>query len=732
MNEKSINEQYKSVISLLEQKRLKEAQMQLKSMLGETGNWPLCDRLEKDETSYRYMLQYMGQGMKDPQRQELYRQIYRDTWETADQARLCLLDKISGHRYHEVRRKLAASPDENRMQVLLDTLEGYADELSLCDLMPGDRKAKEAVLQRHENANRELFLTTWGNSSWSNTETSVADKTLLSETLTANDLCLFVSAVTLSLLQCFDASKFRWLLQASKHHDTGVNRRAIVGLALVLHTYPGRLALYPELGQALILHDEEYKLGGQLNQVYIQLLRSQETEKINKKMREEILPEMMKNINLMRGMKFGFEDNMEENDVNPDWEKAFDQSGLNEKIREINELQIEGSDVYMSTFSMLKGYPFFREVSNWFYPFDMNHPALFNEQGPDAANNSLPNILLSSGFFCNNDKYSLALMLAHMPQGQQGLMFSRLTSQDMEQLMEEKQSNELKQYAQRPEVISNQYIHDLYRFFKLYPYRHEFHDIFSDTIALHTIPALSKMLGKPELTQAVADFHFQKEHPAEALALYQKLTEAAPQADAAIYQKIGFCLQKEKKYAEAIKAYRKADVLKPDHIWTIRHLATCHRQLKDFATALDYYRKAETIQPENKHVLFNIGTCLAEDGQTEQALQYFFKLDLMEENSPKVWRAIAWCSFVCNRHEQSMKYYKKIMDTEPLAVDYLNAGHVAWVTGNIGQAAQYYTKCAETLGDNTVFRETFLKDKEELMRQGIDESDFPLMLDLAQ
>ena len=88
--------------------------------------------------------------------------------------------------------------------------------------------------------------------------------------------------------------------------------------------------------------------------------------------------------------------------------------------------------------------------------------------------------------------------------------------------------------------------------------------------------------------------------------------------------------------------------------------------------------------------------------------------------------------FAFRSRAQSMKYYKKIMDTEPLAVDYLNAGHVAWVTGNIGQAAQYYTKCAETLGDNTVFRETFLKDKEELMRQGIDESDFPLMLDLAQ
>ena len=35
----------------------------------------------------------------------------------------------------------------------------------------------------------------------------------------------------------------------------------------------------------------------------------------------------------------------------------------------MNELQLEGADVYMSTFAALKNYPFFREVHNWFYPF---------------------------------------------------------------------------------------------------------------------------------------------------------------------------------------------------------------------------------------------------------------------------------------------------------------------------------------------------------------------------
>lgn len=66
MNEKTINEQYTYIRSLLEEKRLKEALMQLESLLWQCPDWDLRTRLEQLQTSYKYMLEYMRQGSKRP------------------------------------------------------------------------------------------------------------------------------------------------------------------------------------------------------------------------------------------------------------------------------------------------------------------------------------------------------------------------------------------------------------------------------------------------------------------------------------------------------------------------------------------------------------------------------------------------------------------------------------------------------------------------------------------
>ena len=67
MNEKTINEQYTYIRSLLEEKRLKEALMQLESLLWQCPDWDLRTRLEQLQTSYKYMLEYMRQGANDPE-----------------------------------------------------------------------------------------------------------------------------------------------------------------------------------------------------------------------------------------------------------------------------------------------------------------------------------------------------------------------------------------------------------------------------------------------------------------------------------------------------------------------------------------------------------------------------------------------------------------------------------------------------------------------------------------
>lgn len=87
MNEQAIQEQYQHIVTLLKQQRLKEAQSQLEAFLWNSGDWTLRNRLEQAQTSYQYMLQYMRQGIDDPERQKLYRQILTETWEVADQDR---------------------------------------------------------------------------------------------------------------------------------------------------------------------------------------------------------------------------------------------------------------------------------------------------------------------------------------------------------------------------------------------------------------------------------------------------------------------------------------------------------------------------------------------------------------------------------------------------------------------------------------------------------------------
>lgn len=731
MNEQAIQEQYQHIVSLLEQKRLKEAQIQLEAFLWNCNDWTLRNRLEQAKVSYQYMLQYMRQGVNDPERQKLYRQLLAETRELGEQARISLLDEVSTHYYHALHKNKRNMEAGYGMSSWLKVLESFPDDMAVCQLMPDNKQSLDSALQRHEETAQYLFLTTWGNSGWTAEEEREARMYLESELLPINDLCLFTGAVLLSLMECFDPRKFSWLLDAATHADTQVSQRALVIIAIVLHIHPNRLWLYPELEARLSLLNEDGSFGKQLNRVYIQLLRSQETEKIDKKMREEIIPEMMRNVNIMRNMKFGFEENPEENDLNPDWEKAFESSGLGDKIREMNELQLEGADVYMSTFAQLKTYPFFKEPYNWFYPFDMHHSSIIKEFGfKPTGDNAILSLILQSGFFCNSDKYSLCFTMAHIPQSQRTMMLSQMTSQDLDALMDESKSSALRQYAERPDVISNQYVHDLYRFFKLSQRRHEFRDIFKEEIALHRIPALKDILCKPELLITIADFHFRKEHPAEALELYKELI-ALNHANADIFQKAGYCLQKEKRYKEAIDAYLKADVLKPDHVWTIRHLATCYRQIRDFASALEYYKKVEAIQPENHNILFYAGSCLAELERYEEALQYFFKLDFIESNCIKAWRAIGWCSFVNGKYEQAMKYYEKILASKPLAADYLNAGHVAWRTGKIEKAAELYSKAALEYGGQEIFREMFGKDKETLVRQGISEKDIPLMMDLV-
>lgn len=158
----------------------------------------------------------------------------------------------------------------------------------------------DEVLKRHEDTLKFMFIRTWTNSAWTPEDEEDAKAMLASELLPGDDLCLFVSALTLSLMECFDLRKIMWLLDAYEHPNVNVSQRALVGAMIIFHIYRSRLTFYPELIKRVDLMEEIPSFREDVARIYRQMLLCQETEKIDKKMREEIIPEMLKNVSSMK------------------------------------------------------------------------------------------------------------------------------------------------------------------------------------------------------------------------------------------------------------------------------------------------------------------------------------------------------------------------------------------------------------------------------------------------
>lgn len=723
MKENTLNEEFDNILSSIYKKQLLTALAGLQMLLEEIRDWELTNRFEHIRTSYLLMLHYMRKHTADPERKKLYTKLLAETWELADQARIRLMQPFS-NKYYFTTRNYLQSISAKSIKTQMMEMESFAEEIAMTELAPESTANAGELRNRHENAQSTLFFIVWTNSAWKAEDENQANEMIQSVLIPRYDRCLLVSAVTMSMMECFDVRKILWLFDASQHEDVAISQRALVGLAFAFQIYYKRMELYPEITARISLLDENGQFGKDLSRVHIQMLMCQETEKIDKKMREEIIPEMLKSTNL-RNMKFDFDETDEEgNDHNPDWTKAFENSPLSDKLREMTELQMEGADVYMSTFSALKNsYPFFKTLSNWFYPFDPGHSSAVKVL-KDRKQDIILNLILNSGAFCDSDKYSLCFTIMQIPQMQRDMMLSQLSEQQLEQLKSEKDKT-----AEQVSFVSNQYLHNLYRFFKLYPRRQEFRDIFKESIRLNDYPLLQPVLRKAEYLQNLAEYYFRKGLNTEAANIYHSIIELS-RGNADVYQKLGYCLQKEKKYDDAIEAYLKSDMIKPDNIWTNRHLATCYRMNRSFEKALEYYYKVNDIQSENKNVLFNIGSCLAELGRYEEALNYFFKLDFLDTENLKTWRAIGWCSFASGKLVQAMKYYEKVLEKQQTAPDCMNAGHVAWCDGKMEKAIAYYTHSIELFQGKSKFLDMFYRDTLTLIKQGILEEDIPLMLDL--
>lgn len=700
---------YNGIIYSLDHKELKESFNSLRYCITQSKQFLYLEQLDMLEETYINLLQYQMNGVKDPMQGVIYRNLLISTYELVEALSRTVLTKESSIIYYTKRRMLiqdnGATYDELH-NLLLSSNEVYN-------------------YTQFDAALSALFTKIWASDPLSESDKKAINEILLDEELSYLIKCQIVSALMLSLHHAFDAARMMLLFNAAKQLNNEVRIRAIICILIILSLYKNRTSLYAFIPEQLDELAEDSSFLPLFRMIILKFILSRDTEKITKKLQQDIIPAMMK-LSPQLDKKLGYQDSFAE-EANPEWKKELESSGISDKLKEFTELQMEGADVMHSSFIHLKSYPFFNEVSNWFLPFFHKHSSIQNNTTLSASENSILNSITDSSFVCNSDKYSIFFSLMNIPAKQREMIASQFNGEQKE-IMKAKRE-ELDTQRSQNEVVVSQYIQDLYRFYKIYPRHLDFADPFNADLEFHKLPLLQKYISDTESITILAEYYLAKEHFEEARSLFEKLSSRLL-TDATYYQKIGYCFEMSGQQEEALRSYLHADLLDGDNKWTLRRLSKIYRTTNQIELSLACNKRLEVMNPENAALLLNIGHCYLSLKNYDEALKYFFKADFIDDGSIKIWRAIAWCSFLISKFEQSERYYQKILDAKPNTYDYMNAGHIALVLNKYAEAIRFYKYAVQKHKNDYVgFSELFKQDIPELLLAGISESDIPLILD---
>lgn len=717
MTIQEINKAYNRIIGSLDCRELKNAFDYLQGLIAGIRDYSFQDKLNELQETYKYMLRYRIEGVKDPMEEQIYIGLLTSTYELADTVRCKVLTKESSSTYYNHKR-------------MLQNL-AYIRYTDLHQSLYNDHPAVNiSQSQDKEAALINLFNKIWLSGFLTSDEADDIKGILKDRNLSYLTGCQIVSSLMLGLQVMFDKEKVFLLFDAANCDNEEVRVRALICLLLVLYIYRKRTAIYPQIKNRLSALFESYpNFSKELRAITLRFISARETEKITRKLQDEILPEMMK-LSPKISKKINLKDLTPEqlsDEMNPEWQEMISNSSIGEKMKEFGELQSEGADIMHSTFVHLKSFPFFHEISNWLLPFSTEHASLRNHINQDVAAKQLLESMALTPFMCNSDKYSLFFSVMQLSGETRTIITEQLDSQSTEMMQQNKE--ELVNQKGLPEIITRQYIQDLYRFFKLFPEHLNFDDIFTYPLDFHNLPILQPYISDEESLIAIAEYYLHKNYFNDALVIYNRLAETNQDSDI-LFQKIGYCKQMNDDINGALEAYLHADLLHADSKWVIRRIAGCYRSLKQPEMALKYFHRYEKLNPDNLSVQISIGHCHLELKDYNEALKYYFKVDYLDNKSNKAWRPIAWCSFLTGKYDQARNYYKKILDKQPNMQDFLNAGHTEWALQNIKGALAFYKKAVKMESDDFLkFQEQFNQDIPDLLVAGIEQEEVPFMLD---
>lgn len=655
-----------SLNALLEQGRLRYAIDTLRDKcLGSLGQHPglgsVISSLERTGDTYSHLRRFMMEGNPDPRRGEIYASIIE---EIKEQARRFLFivneDRLdpffAEYRLQKVRR--------TSMAQLAEELEKNGFRITMASETEAD---PTPFLKKREELVDEIFRKVWSLPPGASEDHKAIGKLLENEDFIVKSQ--IISALLLGLLKFNDPAKLELLLTAYEGaKEERLAARALTAIVIVLGRW-GRSAIStPSLRHGIRELEDSLLTYSRVRDIVMTLIRTRDTDRVSREIDEafratmrEITPEILEKL-----QREGLTSDSADTGMNPEWEKLMQNKDLEDKMKAINDMQMEGMDVMMQTFSRLKTFPFFRGVSGWFVPFTPDNTAVcdlfktFNYEGFKA--------MADATDMCASDRFSFSLGLMQMPEERRNMLAMHIGSQleTLRDYMKDRHNT-----GRKPEFASEAllFARDLYRFAKLYPKHKDFYDPFEEPIDFLKVPLLGTLLDGDDIIMTSADFYFRHGYFDQALSLFLKGAKNVEDSSAlrSLYEKIGYSCQMTGDYASALTNYEKADLFSseadPSSTWLIKKLAFCNKALGNYRKSAEYYSRLLERNPDELKLEFHLGSVLLKAGDMKRGKELISKVHYLDP-----------------RHRMAERICTRLK------------GHEAFLEGRMTDAAKLYEK----------------------------------------
>lgn len=689
------------------------------------------DKLSAIKVDYELMAEYWKRGAKDPEREQVYNQLLHRLYMLTMDLKTTQLYRSNSFWSYVYQR-----PRKNSMEWGLtdarNKLEEFVSDLAMLDLDPEHvRQVKKKELNtEHQQYIYALYDYILTSTMWSDGVAGQFVDILTSPTIDTKDQQIIVSAITLSALKVFDVNKVLALMNVyHKSTDMRVRQRALVGWAITVDD--DKKALYPEMQQAITEVCADENTCQELTELQMQLFFCKNTENDQRKIHDEIMPDIMNSGRIkmtQKGLVEMEEDTLE--DILHPEAAELDMEKMEQSVMRMADMQKQGSDIYFSGFAQMKRYPFFNELSNWLMPFYTNHPAICDIWNNGKGRKFLHS-MMKMGAFCDGDMYSFVLA------------FNQVLSHMSEQILNMVENGEAapmplggfvdNDEKKTPAYVRRMYLQDLYRFFRLNPMRNEFHNPFDDSknylFFQHSLFAHTAL---QERILEVASFLIKRQQIADAKSV---LTNYPPE-----WKDYQFCMLKahvsqfdeNRDYAYEKIIYDRALRVKPGDKKAMAGLARSLYGMSYYDMALEVYEQLLQDSPESKSYLLNAAICMVNLRRSEEALKVLFKLNYLYPEDMVVVHVLAWALTLENRYEEALKLYEQLVSREhPFSDNFLNYGYCLWFTGHITEAIKAFRRYLE-MEENDVAKleKAFLESEHDILAQHqISDGEIQMMLD---